>query len=65
MFSTTTEREVIELSKERKTEPNAYIEREKRDSEELLEILKKIPPESKREAIGIIKGFALYAEKAG
>lgn len=65
MWSKETKREVIKLSKERKTEPNAYIEREKKDSEELIEILEKIPAERKGEVLGIVKGFALCAETVG
>lgn len=55
-------REVIKLAKGRMTENNSYVEREKRDSEELIEILERVPPERKSEVLGIVKGFALCAE---
>lgn len=51
------------MEKERKE--NTYLEQNKKDSEELLEILKKVPNERKGEVLGIVKGFALCAEKAG
>lgn len=51
------------MANERKE--NVYLEQSKKDSEELLEILKRIPDERKGEVLGIIKGFALCAEKAG
>ena len=39
------------------------LEEKKDDAKELVDILARIPEERKREAIGIIKGFALCAEK--
>lgn len=39
------------------------LEEKKDDAKELVDILARIPKERKREAIGIIKGFALCAEK--
>lgn len=39
------------------------LEEKKDDAKELVDILVRIPEERKREAIGIIKGFALCAEK--
>lgn len=51
------------MAKERKE--NTCLEQSKKDSEELLEILKKVPNERKGEVLGIVKGFALCAEKVG
>lgn len=43
-----------------------YIEKEKREAEELLEALKKIPPEDKGRVLGMVEGYALAAaEKTG
>lgn len=39
------------------------LEEKKDDAKELVDILARIPEERKREEIGIIKGFALCAEK--
>lgn len=39
------------------------LEEKKDDAKELADILARIPKERKSEAIGIIKGFALCAEK--
>lgn len=41
------------------------LEQERKDSEELLEILKRVPENRKTEVLGIIKGYALCAENAG
>ena len=38
------------------------IEQKKKDSEELVEMLKKIPKERKTELLWMVKGFALCAE---
>ena len=44
---------------------DTYLEQVKKDSEELLELIEKIPDKKKEEVLGIIKGYALCAEKAG
>ena len=47
---------------------NTYVEKTKRDAEEIIELLKKVPKERKGEVLGIVRGYALAAEteeKAG
>lgn len=47
---------------------NTYVEKTKKDAEEIIEVLKKVPEERKGEVLGIIRGYALAAEteeKAG
>lgn len=53
------------MSDKKKQTENTYLDHERKDAEEFLEILKKVPKERKREVIGIVKGFALCAEKTG
>lgn len=43
-------------------EQGNYIEAQKKDAEEMLDILKRIPEEEKKKVCGIIIGFALGAE---
>lgn len=40
------------------------IEKKKDDSKELISVLEKVPEERKAEVLGILRGFALGAEKS-
>lgn len=53
------------MKEEQKNTNSFYLEKEKKESEEILEILKKVPEERKGEVLGIVKGFALCTEMAG
>ena len=65
VLKSTTRKEVKEYMKEENGKKDmSYIEKEKKDSEEILEILQKVPIEKKGEILGIVKGFALCAESA-
>ena len=47
---------------------NAYVEETKKDAEEIIKLLEKVPKERKGEVLGIVKGYALATEteeKAG
>lgn len=41
----------------------SYLEREKQDAREFLEVLKRIPSEDKGRALGMMEGFAIGVEK--
>nr|WP_302142205.1 hypothetical protein [uncultured Schaedlerella sp.] len=43
----------------------SYIEEQKRDAEEMMDILKIVPEEEKKKVYGIIIGFALGVESRG
>lgn len=43
----------------------SYIEEQKRDAEEIMDILKRVPEEEKKKVYGIIIGFALGVESRG
>lgn len=53
------------MAEDKKNTDKTFLERERKDSEEMIEILRKVPENRKREVFGIIRGFALCAEKVG
>lgn len=50
------------MTRDKKISGNDFLEKEKKDSEEIIEILGKVPADRKGEVLGILKGFALCAE---
>ena len=57
--------EKLEVKNVKSTTQGSYIEEQKRDAEEMMDILKIVPEEEKKKVYGIIIGFALGVESMG
>ncbi len=57
--------EKLEVKNVKSTTQGSYIEEQKRDAEEMMDILKIVPEEEKKKVYGIIIGFALGVESRG